>query len=688
MGHVQVLPKLRKNLKITRHNFDSTLGQRWKLYDPLKNCFYVISNDDVKILNQWENNTLDGVVDKLLQHNVRIEKSHVLSLFEFLKSNELLVFYDSEKKFERKSSSNLLFNKFPITPFYNVKGFVVPFYGVLTSLGIKATIFLMFIACMYFLSSRWSEFLLYSEQFYSYSAFIYYFLAIAFVKFFHEMSHAYTAFKYGVSVGNFGVLTFFGIPLFYTDLEQVEKLISKKKRIAISLAGIKAEIAIAIIATFFWFFIPDGNYKDVLYVIASSSWIMSLFINLNPLAKFDGYYVLSDLVGVENLHTRSGDFFVYNFECFLFGMSNFKDDFVIYTSLQRFLFCVYGALTKLYKVFIVISICLVLYILFEHIYTTIITFFVFLFFVVKPLFVYLTSLKGLVSSSGLFRKLIYSILLFSFLLVFFMPIDNRSVIPAVLYNEYEPIYTKESGLVTKIHQYKNRSVSKEEHLIEMSSIEIDNEYQKKIVEKKLLEYKIDGAVSNDKDKQELMVLYQQLKEVDNSIASLQERKNNLSIFTQSQGYLVDTLDNVKDGFFLTKGTKLGEVLSDKIVGVAYINDVDNKRLILDNKAIFYPNNNIEDRIFVVITKVENNGAHVIDEKSLISINGGEIITKYQSEDGYVPNETYFKVYFKSSQNITLDHKMIGMLSINVKQKSYFFMVVERFWKVLLEELRR
>src|SRR5690606_32070695 len=52
-------------------------------------------------------------------------------------------------------------------------------------------------------------------------------------------------------------------------------------------------------------FLPDGIFKSAAFILATTSWVLSLVINLNPFMRFDGYYILSDLLGVKNLQQRS-----------------------------------------------------------------------------------------------------------------------------------------------------------------------------------------------------------------------------------------------------------------------------------------------------------------------------------------------------------------------------------------------
>ena len=94
-------------------------------------------------------------------------------------------------------------------------------------------------------------------------------------------------------------------PMFYTDTNESWKLQSRRHRLNIASAGVIVELAIAAIATLLWSFLPPGNLREAIFVIATTTWISSVIINASPFMRFDGYYLLSDLWRMPNLHERS-----------------------------------------------------------------------------------------------------------------------------------------------------------------------------------------------------------------------------------------------------------------------------------------------------------------------------------------------------------------------------------------------
>ena len=83
---------------------------------------------------------------------------------------------------------------------------------------------------------------------------------------------------------------------------------STNQRIWTIIAGIWITLLQCSFAIFLWHLSPPGSIVgDVAYKLALMSGIPG-FMQLNPLMKLDGYYVLSQYVQLDNLRERSFDY--------------------------------------------------------------------------------------------------------------------------------------------------------------------------------------------------------------------------------------------------------------------------------------------------------------------------------------------------------------------------------------------
>ena len=297
----------------------SALGEpSWTLQDPARNRFFRLDWLSYELLARWSLGEPEAILQSVRSQTPLdatpedlVEVSRFLVESELVRGDAVGAPSMARREAERRKGAltwllhNYLFMRFPLvrpdpwlerlTPRLEFV-FRAPFRW----LTLAALAFGLFE-----LVQRWGEFQATFLAHLNVKGAALYAVVLAFVKICHEIGHAVTAKRYGCRVPTMGLALLVMWPLAYTDTSEAWKLASRRARLAISAAGIGTELILASWATAVWAVAPDGALRDAAFLLASTTWISTVAVNLNPLMRFDGYYLASDALDMPNLHTRA-----------------------------------------------------------------------------------------------------------------------------------------------------------------------------------------------------------------------------------------------------------------------------------------------------------------------------------------------------------------------------------------------
>jgi putative peptide zinc metalloprotease protein len=124
--------------------------------------------------------------------------------------------------------------------------------------------------------------------------------------FFHESAHAISCKHYGGGVHSAGFHLIYLSPAFFVDVTESWVYANRFQRVVTMLAGIWTELIICAIATVVWWGTPPGgSIHDLSYKIILIAGVAVVLMNLNPLIKLDGYYILSEILDIDEIKERS-----------------------------------------------------------------------------------------------------------------------------------------------------------------------------------------------------------------------------------------------------------------------------------------------------------------------------------------------------------------------------------------------
>lgn len=187
------------------------------------------------------------------------------------------------------------------------------------------------------------------------------------LKLMHEVGHGLACKVFGKREGSGGEVHAIGImllvllPVPYVDATSAWGLRSKWRRITVGAAGMMTELLLASIAAWIWSRAGAGTTLSIVSANAILiAGVSTLLFNANPLLRYDGYYILSDLLETPNLQQRSRDLVHALVKLRVFGVRGARS--AIATAAQtpgeRALLVTYWITSTIYRLFITVAIIL------------------------------------------------------------------------------------------------------------------------------------------------------------------------------------------------------------------------------------------------------------------------------------------------------------------------------------------
>lgn len=700
------LPNLRQDLRVESGIPEGDGSPTWMLYDRLSDNYFKIGTFEFECLRRF------GDYEKASQLAAAIRKETTLDadlndikgFVAFLLYNSLLlantpdvqrVLMDAK---ERKKHTFFIMDIFKKYMYTNVvlfepQAFLKKIYPYVSPLFTKT--FFMIVLCVmacgiYLTVQRWDDFVHTFSSFFNLEGVMLILFVTIFVKFFHEFSHALMAYKYNVPVSAMGAIFIVIYPILYTETTNVWRLLDRKKRIRVALAGLMAEFSLAAFALILWHLLEPGFWQNVSYFVAFISFAISVFINMNPLMKFDGYYFLSDLLKIDNLQSRSVHFFKWFLRQTLFNLNDDTPE-VVPESRQKFLIF-FGFSLAIYRVFLYMAIGLLIYHLFFKPLGAILMAGMLIVFLGIPVYKELTVwYKERARIMVNLRAKIFFGLVFIGFVMACLPLQNTVRLPAVMHAEnYTAIYPFSASTIDVIHVKNGDVVKKDDVLFSLSSQTFDEQIQ-------MAQLKIDLYQTIKERQQSSLDLAKENKDIDQLILEgqavrdgLLRQKEDLTMTAKFDGTVRDISSEIHEGRHINPATLLGRVVDgDNLNVTAYISDKDVARVIKDTQAYFMPDGSYIQKIPLQLVSVAPSDTRAIAFPELASVFNGAIPADMADVDGgeraLVSRLPIYGLEFTLTEAASIHYTPKGSVVLDVKAESLFGRFFERFVSLFIRE---
>lgn len=173
------------------------------------------------------------------------------------------------------------------------------------------------------------------------------------VKICHELGHAFAVKRWGGEVHNMGIVLLALTPIPYVDATASASFPDKSHRMAVSAMGMAVELMLASIAMLVWLNVESGLTSALAYNVMLIGGVSTLLFNGNPLLRYDGYYILADLIEIPNLGQRSTRYLGYLAHRYLLASQDIQSP--ITAKGERSWFIVYGPISFCYRIAVLVG---------------------------------------------------------------------------------------------------------------------------------------------------------------------------------------------------------------------------------------------------------------------------------------------------------------------------------------------
>ena len=701
-AQASVLPRLREDLSILTGPVSAAGARSWIIYDPARHSYIQIDRRSYELISLWPSCVDPGELIRRAKaaFGFSVSDKELGKLVEFASSNQLTVEQGEggwKSIWARKQKArhsvlmtlvhSYLFFRIPLfrpEPFLNATLlWVAPLFTRVAFVIIS----LVGIFGLYLVSRQWAAFADQFTAFVSFDGAISFAVTLFCVKALHELGHAYTAFRFGCRVPTMGLAFMMMAPMLYTDVSDAWQIPSRRRRVLIGAAGVIVELALACIATLGWALLPPGTAKSIAFSIATVGWVLSLAMNLNPLMRFDGYYIFSDLLGIENLQERSFALGSWKMREVLFGLRAPCPE-VLAPKMERTLVA-YAWAVWVYRALLFTGIAIIVYAFFFKVLGIVLFGIEIVYFVAGPVWRELGVWNKMrLAILGSRRTIVTGGVTLALLLAFVVPWSTRIDVPAVLENaDLVRIYPPRPAEISAIRVAEGDRVAAGDVLFELRSPETVKDKVLTEIRIALTKFRLARGAADQDDRDESMILARELVSLESKRDGLAREQAELTVRAPAAGVILELNPALHPGRWIGKAEPLALVGDSGTQSVkGYVAEADLWRVSPGANGRFIPDDVGQPPVAVRLVDVAESGAAAVDILELASRYGGRVDAESEAGKRLIPKTAQYPVKLAAT-DLSLDvrQSVRGLVHLDGLPESIFARLCRHAAGVLVRE---
>lgn len=696
------LPTLRAELELLPGAVDVHGQPTWLIHDPLMNRFTQIEPAAREALKHWSGcQTAGELVERVkAEGRVEIDLRSVIELINFLFASQLTEAprsgdWRSLAKLKAASKHSLpawlvhnyLFFRIPLVRPQAFLEQTIPIVRLLWSRSAIALVVTMGLAGIYLASRQWEHFVGTLMDYFSWEGIVTAALVLVVVKLAHELGHAYATVAFGCRVHTMGIAFVIMAPMPYTDVTDAWRLTDRRKRLLIDSAGMIAEAAIAAVALFVWAFLPDGPMRSAAFVLSVVSIISSLAINLNPFMRFDGYYLLSELLGVENLQSRAFTVARWKLRELLFGLGAPCPESLPPRLVNRLV--LYAWATWIYRLVLFLGIAFLVYHYFFKVLGIILFVVEIIYFIARPIgdeIIHWWKMKRAILATR--RTWITTACASLAALACLIPWSTSVEIPAVLEAaQLRPVYPVRQARIIAVPVKHGDSVTAGQTIAKLHSSDLVDEIARTRISLQVAERQYGRRMADATDREATLIIESTIEALRTKIAGLLKEQQELTVTAPFDGKIVDLNPELTVGRWISPREFIAIVAGGNALRAqGYAAEADVSRIEHGGRAVFIPEHASRRRVELTVERIATAGATQLEIAELASVNTGRIHVNVDEKRRLVPASAQYLVTLSTAHAEPLgDLSIRGVVLADGRAESLIARAFRRTLGILIRE---
>lgn len=413
----------------------------------------------------------------------------------------------------------------------------------------------MAITGLYFLFSNWSELSTSSVGILAEGRWIWMLLIWIGLKAVHEWAHGIACRRYGGHVPEAGMLLLLFTPMPFVNVTSSWRFKNRWHRFNVAAAGMYVELFISFIAMIVWANSSHQFVRDICFNIFFLSSVTTILFNANPLMRFDGYYMLTDLLDIPNLYAKSLKWFADRLKWGLFGTSRTQD---ICPQAEMPFVRVYGVLAFCWKILISFSLLIAASVMFYGL-GLLMAVTAGILWLAMPVLRFFKSVFASPNPSYRKGRVIFSGVSFAILFISVFTIlhspATKSAPAIVQFGDEEILRANGDGFINNILVEDGQFVSKGDVLVRLFNDELGTEVAN--LKRQVNESEIKSRIHTKSS--ELMDAQVELKNRESLLKKLAEKEQqlaNLQVVAPMDGYVFQRKLSNRIGEYLKQGDEI------------------------------------------------------------------------------------------------------------------------------------